>query len=160
MIRKLTSWFVAIALLAVAAYCGIVGWQLSSGVKQMVTVGGPFTNPPLQTRDPLALDYDGDPERAFGWSFETISISSELGPLPAWVVPPASGRSATWMIDVHGIGAVRLFQHIQFVQAHAQIGAQGRLMGVARMQHMQIIPNQLQAQLDGARVLLGATVAA
>ena len=107
MIRKLTSWFVAIALLALAAYCAGIGWQLSSGVKQMVTVGGPFTNPPLQTSDPLALDYDGDPERAFGWPFETISISSELGPLPAWVVPPASGPSDTWMIYTHGIGARR-----------------------------------------------------
>lgn len=107
MIRKLTSWFVAIALLAVAAYCGMVGWQLSSGLKQMVTVGGPFTNPPLQTSDPMTLDYDGDPQRAFGWPFETIAIPSELGPLPAWVVPPASGPSATWMIYVHGIGAVR-----------------------------------------------------
>ena len=107
MFRKLASWLIAIALLAVLAYCGIIGWQLSSGLKQMVTVGGPFTNPPLQTRDPLMLDYNGDPQRAFGWPFESVAIASELGPLPAWVVPPASVPSDTWMIYVHGIGAVR-----------------------------------------------------
>jgi hypothetical protein len=50
MIRKL-SWLVAIVLLALAAYCGGIGW-LSSGLKQMVTVGGPFTDRALQTRDP------------------------------------------------------------------------------------------------------------
>ena len=107
MIRKLSSWLAAIALLALVAYCGGIGWQLSSGLKQMVTVGGPFTNPPLQTSDPLTLKYDGDPQRAFGWPFQTISIASQLGPLPAWVVPPASGPSSTWMIYTHGMGARR-----------------------------------------------------
>ena len=107
MIRKLSSWLLAIALLALVGYCCGIGWQLSSGLKQMVTVGGPFTDRPLQTRDPLTLDYDGDPKRAFGWPFETIAIASELGPLPAWVVPPATGAGDTWMIYTHGIGGRR-----------------------------------------------------
>mgnify|MGYP001315021568 CR=1 FL=1 len=109
MIRKL-SWLVAALLLALVAYCGGIGWQLSSGLKQMVTVGGPFTNRTLQTRDPLTLDYDGDPQRAFGWPFETLAIASELGPLPAWVVPPEAGESGagdTWMVYTHGIGGRR-----------------------------------------------------
>ena len=106
MIRKL-SWLVAIVLLALAAYCGGIGWQLSSGLKQMVTVGGPFTDRALQTRDPLMLDYDGDPRRAFGWPFETLAIASELGPLPAWVVPPETGAGEVWMIYTHGIGGRR-----------------------------------------------------
>ena len=106
MIRKL-SWLVAPLLLALAAYCGGIGWQLSSGLKQMVTVGGPFTNRTLQTRDPLTLDYDGDPQHAFGWPFESVSIASELGPLPAWVIPPAAGAGDTWMVYTHGIGGRR-----------------------------------------------------
>lgn len=106
-LRRLFSWLLALAALVFVAYCGGAGWQLSSGLKQMVTVGGPFTNPPLQTRDPLVLDYDGDPQHAFGWRFESLSIASELGPLPAWIVPPDTGTGSTWMIYTHGMGARR-----------------------------------------------------
>jgi hypothetical protein len=50
MIRKL-SWLVAIAAGPGRLLRGGIGW-LSSGLKQMVTVGGPFTDRALQTRDP------------------------------------------------------------------------------------------------------------
>lgn len=110
MLRKL-SWFAAALAAAVLAYCLVIGWQLSTGLKEMATVGGPFTGVPLQTADPLVLDYDGDPQRAFGWPFETVAIDGELGALPAWVVPPAAGADAraadTWMVYTHGIGGRR-----------------------------------------------------
>ncbi len=105
--KQFLGWTLALAVLAVAAYCLGVGWMLSSGVKEMVSVGGPFTRVTLQTRDPLVLDYDGDPRKAFGWGFETVSLASELGPLPAWIVPPEAGSSDTWMVYTHGIGGRR-----------------------------------------------------
>ena len=48
-----------------------------------------------------------------------------------------------------------LFKNMQFVQAHAQISAQRRLVGVTGVQHMQVIHSQLQAQLNSASIVLG-----
>lgn len=44
----------------------------------------------------------GDPTAAFGIPSTTVPIRSELGPMPAWLVP---GRERTWAIVVHGINA-------------------------------------------------------
>jgi uncharacterized protein len=44
----------------------------------------------------------GDPSAAFGIRSTTVPIRSELGPMPAWLVP---GRKSTWAIVVHGINA-------------------------------------------------------
>ena len=55
----------------------------------------------------------------------------------------------------YGIGTVRLFEHMQLFKAHAQISAQRRLVGVTGVQHMQVIPSQLQAQLNSAGIVLG-----
>jgi len=48
--------------------------------------------------------YRGDPRRALGIPFEHTALPSELGPLPAWVVP---GRRRTWAVMVHGWGSSR-----------------------------------------------------
>ncbi|MCW2640461.1 MAG: peptidase [Dactylosporangium sp.] len=48
--------------------------------------------------------FDGDPLTARGLSFDEVTVSSELGPLPAWLVP---GTSSTWVIAVHGRGGSR-----------------------------------------------------
>ena len=100
-------WFLSVLGCATAAYCALIGWQLSSALKAMVTVGGPFTQVTPQTRDPLTLDFDGNPHTAFGWPFETLMLASELGPLPAWVVPPEGQGNDTWMVYTHGIGGRR-----------------------------------------------------
>jgi pimeloyl-ACP methyl ester carboxylesterase len=63
----------------------------------------------------VALDdvYVGDPGQALGLPFENVEIDGELGPMPAWLVPPKRsegsnrGRSATWAIYVHGINGTR-----------------------------------------------------
>jgi uncharacterized protein len=44
--------------------------------------------------------YEGDPGQAFGLPLTDVHIPSELGAMPAWLVP---GRSDTWAIVVHGI---------------------------------------------------------
>lgn len=44
----------------------------------------------------------GDPTAAFGIPSRTVPIRSELGAMPAWLVP---GSERTWAIVVHGINA-------------------------------------------------------
>jgi uncharacterized protein len=46
--------------------------------------------------------FGGDPSTARGLAFQQVRIPSELGDLPAWLVP---GRSGTWVIAVHGYGS-------------------------------------------------------
>ena len=53
----------------------------------------------------VALDadvYAGNPTAALGLPSTTVPIHSELGPMPAWLVP---ARSHTWAIVVHGINS-------------------------------------------------------
>ncbi len=50
--------------------------------------------------DPVV--YSGDPTQAFGLPSTTVNVRSELGPMPAWLVP---GRARTWAIVVHGINS-------------------------------------------------------
>lgn len=49
--------------------------------------------------------YPGDPRQALGLPFRTVSVRGELGPMPAWVIPPPSreARRGNWAIVVHGL---------------------------------------------------------
>ncbi len=56
--------------------------------------------------------FEGDPRRARGLPFADVEIDGELGPMPAWEIPPrALGRGSaprhdgTWAIFVHGINS-------------------------------------------------------
>jgi pimeloyl-ACP methyl ester carboxylesterase len=65
----------------------------------------------------IANVHAGDPKRALGVPFRNVEVPGELGPMPAWLVPPVRdpprpGRSIgatdevvpdTWAISVHGI---------------------------------------------------------
>jgi pimeloyl-ACP methyl ester carboxylesterase len=55
---------------------------------------------------PVAMNiqlYDMDPQAELGLKFSTVSVSSEVGALPAWFVPPTSSpANGTWIIAVHG----------------------------------------------------------
>jgi uncharacterized protein len=47
--------------------------------------------------------YDGDPGNDRHLNFDSVHVDSELGPLPAWYVPPTTAdASSTWIIAVHG----------------------------------------------------------
>jgi len=47
----------------------------------------------------------GDPATTLGLPFDTISVASELGELPAWrVVPRRAETGETWVVIVHGRG--------------------------------------------------------
>ncbi len=55
----------------------------------------------------VAIDhwlYDGDPKTALGLDFQAVTYPSQVGPMPAWLVPGASPKS-TWVIAVHGRNA-------------------------------------------------------
>jgi len=43
--------------------------------------------------------YAGNPRQARGLPFRSVHVRSELGQMPAWLVP---GRASTWVIVVHG----------------------------------------------------------
>jgi hypothetical protein len=53
--------------------------------------------------------YAGTPGTGLGLPFTEIEVTSEVGALPSWLVPPAEGVPArgTWAILVHGRGATR-----------------------------------------------------
>lgn len=53
--------------------------------------------------------YAGTPRSALGLEHHDVTVDSDLGPLPAWLVPPADSepRNGTWVIMVHGRGATR-----------------------------------------------------
>jgi len=53
--------------------------------------------------------YAGTPAQALGLDHTDIEIETDLGPMPAWFVPPAAGvpTRETWAVLVHGRGATR-----------------------------------------------------
>jgi dienelactone hydrolase len=46
--------------------------------------------------------FDGDPQTDRGLRFDPVTIAGELGPMPAWFVPPTGAASTVWVIAVHG----------------------------------------------------------
>jgi len=74
--------------------------------RELLSVDGPMKvgparwNPSYYAREPLS---------ALGLPYEDVVLEGEVGPLPAWVVPPAEGftESHVWAVLVHGRGATR-----------------------------------------------------
>ena len=74
--------------------------------RELLSVDGPMKvgparwNPSYYAREPLS---------ALGLPYEDVVLDGEVGPLPAWVVPPAEGftDSRVWAVLVHGRGATR-----------------------------------------------------
>lgn len=104
---RFVKWALAVVVVLTASYFAIAGWILSSVLKNVVTVGGMLAGIPTQTADPFALNYDGDPRKAFGFTFEDVSLDGELGALPAWIVPGEGGGGDFWMVYAHGIAGRR-----------------------------------------------------
>ncbi len=53
--------------------------------------------------------WSGTPAGALGLDHDDVEVDTQLGPMPAWFVPPAPGVPArdTWAVLVHGRGATR-----------------------------------------------------
>ncbi|MDX3090673.1 alpha/beta fold hydrolase [Streptomyces sp. ME02-6978a] len=65
------------------------------------------THGSLETGDKVRFTPElhvGDPGGALGLDHSDVTLSGELGPLPAWRVP---GVRDTWVIAVHGLGSSR-----------------------------------------------------
>lgn len=56
---------------------------------------------------PYDLAYRGDPQTAFGFAFSEVSVTTDIGEAPAWLVAPDGGGRDTWAIFVHGIAGTR-----------------------------------------------------
>jgi hypothetical protein len=64
----------------------------------------------LQVGQPVRWEqavFAGDPRTVHGLAFDEVTFRSDVGDLPAWVVPPAGGAGDTWAIAVHGRGGSR-----------------------------------------------------
>ena len=52
--------------------------------------------------------FTGDPKTARGLDFSEVTVPADLGPFPAWFVPPtAKDSGTTWVVAVHGRGEDR-----------------------------------------------------
>jgi pimeloyl-ACP methyl ester carboxylesterase len=51
--------------------------------------------------------HGGPPDVSIGAPTEHVTYPGELGPMPAWVVPPPGGTGSRWAVLVHGRGARR-----------------------------------------------------
>lgn len=101
--------FAAIAFaILVLGYPLIGGMIVSTQLASILGVGAPTAQGdgwPAPQR-PEDIGYVGDPRTAYGYDFDDVSLASDIGELPAWVVKPATA-SPRWAIFVHGIGGRR-----------------------------------------------------
>ncbi len=73
--------------------------------RELVEVDGPMKVGPARWNP---YYYAGQPMSALGLPYEDVVLEGEVGPLPAWVVPPREGPvSDVWAVLVHGRGATR-----------------------------------------------------
>ena len=105
--RALLKWTAAGVVIVAAAYFAIGGWVLSGVLRNVITVDGALAGIGTQTTDPFQLNFDGDPQKTFGFAFEEAAVQSELGPLPAWIVPGEGGTGDVWVVYAHGIAGRR-----------------------------------------------------
>jgi pimeloyl-ACP methyl ester carboxylesterase len=99
---------IAVAVLAVS-YPLIGGVIVSTQLASILRVGAPTAQGdgwPAPQR-PEDIGYVGDPGAAFGYAFSDVSLPTEIGDMPAWLVTPAAASPSRWAIFVHGIGGRR-----------------------------------------------------
>ncbi|MFC5382502.1 alpha/beta hydrolase family protein [Aquipuribacter nitratireducens] len=74
--------------------------------RELVDVDGPMKVGPARW-NPYYLA--GEPTRALGLPHEDVVLEGDVGPLPAWVVPPSEDvpTADVWAVLVHGRGATR-----------------------------------------------------
>jgi uncharacterized protein len=98
-------------VLGALIFLGYGSWHTASTLESVLRVGAPTAQNSgwPAPEGPQDIGFKGDPAAAFGHDFEDVLLEGELGPLPAWLVPPQQGVSegATWAIVVHGIGGRR-----------------------------------------------------
>ncbi|GAA4224303.1 alpha/beta fold hydrolase [Actinomadura meridiana] len=63
--------------------------------------------------------YDGDPKKALGLDFQNVTYMTQVGPMPAWLLPGASPKR-TWVIAIHGRNADKAETFRAMKAVHAQ----------------------------------------
>lgn len=87
--RRWTPWIAAISLAVAAIYFVAAGFFLHRFATTILTVGplaASLANDEVSEENPFALGYRGDPEAAFGLQYETVTLETSLGDMPAWFV--------------------------------------------------------------------------
>lgn len=104
--RRVVLWALVAGLLA-AGYVAVAGWILHRGAVALLMVGNiaGLVAPASPVADPMVLGFRGDPQAALGLDFETVTVTTPLGPAPAWYVPGA--RTDIAAIYVHGVAGAR-----------------------------------------------------
>ncbi len=107
--QRIVRVVIGVAVALVALYFVGGGIITTLLLRELLTPGAidwSRSNNPDPPKDPLELNYRGDPKAAFGYDFQTITYTTALGGAEAWLVP-ASSPSPVWAIYVHGIGGLR-----------------------------------------------------
>ncbi len=109
-VKRLLAWIAVPLVLAALVFLAYGSWQTARFLQSSLSVGQPTAQGSgwPAPEGPADIGYVGDPQAAFGYPFETVRLGTEIGDMPAWVIP-AGGTSADgrWAIFVHGIGGRR-----------------------------------------------------
>lgn len=107
---RLSTWTMGAVLGLAAIYIIAGSWVAASMLDRTLEVGAATAQSSgwPAPRTPADIGYAGNPQTAYGYAFDEISLPGELGDLPAWLIPPAQkGATVPWAIFVHGIGGRR-----------------------------------------------------
>lgn len=107
---KLLKWAAITAAVLVVGYVVIGSWQAASLLDATLRVGAPTAQSSgwPAPEGPADIGYEGDPQQAYGYAFQDVQLSGELGDLAAWLIPASQeNANAPWAIFVHGIGGRR-----------------------------------------------------
>jgi pimeloyl-ACP methyl ester carboxylesterase len=85
------------------------------------TGGTPADGTPAEVNETV---YEGNPKQALGLDFADVSITGDLGPMPAYLVP---APKSTWVIYVHGKGSNRA-EGYRALKTMQQLGYPGLLI--------------------------------
>lgn len=105
---RLFRWLVVLSLVVVAAYLAAGSYLAARILEGTLVVGVPTAQgsgwPEPET--PADIGYSGDPSAAYSLAFENVELATDLGSMPAWLIP-AGQEARRWAIFVHGIGGRR-----------------------------------------------------
>jgi len=91
------AWTGAVLAVLLAAYLVIGSVVTARVLTRVLTVSAEQPQAP-PSENPFDLGYRGDPGQAFGYAFQSVSVPTDLGPAPAWLVPAGPENGAVWAV--------------------------------------------------------------
>ncbi|WIY51535.1 alpha/beta hydrolase [Devosia sp. YIM 151766] len=107
---KSAIWALGAAVILGAGYIVVGSWQAANLLDGTLRVGAATAQNSgwPAPESPADIGYEGDPENAYGYTFQDVVLEGQLGNLPAWLIPAKEpSASQPWAIFVHGIGGRR-----------------------------------------------------